>query len=121
MAFNVMAANCDDHTKNITFLLREGSAWELAPAYDITHAHNPNGEWTHQHLLAVNGHFAGITYADLLTVADRFGIGTASNIVKTVNDAISAWPDFAAQAEVSRREIHRIRAHHRLLAKGKLP
>ncbi len=24
MAFNVMAANCDDHTKNFSFLLREG-------------------------------------------------------------------------------------------------
>ena len=25
IAFNVMAANCDDHTKNVSFLLREGS------------------------------------------------------------------------------------------------
>ena len=31
IAFNVMAANCDDHTKNQSFLLREGGAWELAP------------------------------------------------------------------------------------------
>ncbi|MFZ4396665.1 MAG: HipA domain-containing protein [Kiritimatiellia bacterium] len=46
MAFNVMAANCDDHSKNISFLLREGKGWTLAPAYDVTHAHNPAGEWT---------------------------------------------------------------------------
>ncbi len=31
MAFNVMAANCDDHTKNISFILREGKEWELCP------------------------------------------------------------------------------------------
>src|SRR3546814_3072114 len=51
MAFNVMARNCDDHTKNHAFLLREGGRWELAPAYDVTHAYNPNAEWTYQHLM----------------------------------------------------------------------
>lgn len=35
MAFNVMAANCDDHAKNFSFLLREGGGWSLAPAYDV--------------------------------------------------------------------------------------
>ncbi len=30
MTFNVLAANCDDHTKNISFILREGKKWELA-------------------------------------------------------------------------------------------
>ncbi|HEY2915498.1 MAG TPA: HipA domain-containing protein [Candidatus Angelobacter sp.] len=46
-----MAANCDDHTKNVSFLLRERERWELAPAYDVTHAYNPKGEWTYQHLM----------------------------------------------------------------------
>jgi len=114
MAFNVMAANCDDHTKNISFLLREGRAWELAPAYDITHAHNPKGEWTHQHLMAVNGKFADISRADMLTVVDRFGIGTAPKVLQQVSDAVAAWPDFAAQTAVSQHEVERIRAHHRL-------
>ena len=36
MAFNVMAANCDDHTKNFAFLLRQDEPWTLAPAYDVT-------------------------------------------------------------------------------------
>jgi len=115
MAFNVMSANCDDHTKNISFLLREGSDWELAPAYDITHAHNPDGEWTHQHLLAVNGKFIEITRADLLAVADRFGIGTAPKVLTQVGDAVAAWPDFATQAAVSQHEVYRIHAHHCIL------
>ncbi|HKC14102.1 MAG TPA: type II toxin-antitoxin system HipA family toxin, partial [Vicinamibacteria bacterium] len=72
IAFNVMAANCDDHTKNTSFILRAGGSWELAPAYDVTHAHNPHGEWTSQHLLGVNGKFTGISSHDLLQVADRF-------------------------------------------------
>ena len=54
MVFNVMARNYDDHTKNFSFLLKQGQSWELAPAYDVTHAHNPRGRWTYQHLMSVN-------------------------------------------------------------------
>jgi serine/threonine-protein kinase HipA len=115
MAFNVMAANCDDHTKNISFLLREGGSWELSPAYDITHAFNPKGEWTYQHLMSVHGKFTEITRADLLVVAERFGIGTASKVLKQVAEAISSWHDFAKQSAVSPVEINRIAAHHQLL------
>jgi len=115
MAFNVMAANCDDHSKNFSFLLREGGDWTLAPAYDVTHAHNPEGQWTNQHLMAVNGKFAGITRADLLIVADRFGIGTAAKVLMQVNAAVVNWPDFAARARVSPGESARIRSHHHVL------
>lgn len=115
MAFNVMAANCDDHTKNVSFLLREGENWALAPAYDMTHAHNPAGEWTNQHLMAVNGKFQGISRADLLAVADRFGIGTANKVLQKVAEAVAAWPDFAAKAGVSSDESNRIRGHHHIL------
>ena len=116
-AFNVMAANCDDHTKNISFLLREGGAWELAPAYDVTYAYNPNGEWTYQHLMSVNGRFAGITRDDLLIVADRFGVGTAPKVLEQVEDAVAAWPDFAWRAKVSAPEVARIRDHHQHMAR----
>lgn len=115
MAFNVMAANCDDHTKNISFMLREGMRWELAPAYDVTYAYNPDGEWTWQHLMSVNGKFADISRADLLAVADRFGIGTAPKVLKQVREAVAAWPDFAGQAGVNTAEMNRIIEHHSLL------
>lgn len=93
MVFNVMARNCDDHSKNFSFLLRQGSTtWELAPAYDVTFAHNPAGEWTHQHLMSVNGKFKDFTAADLLAEAERFGVGTARRIIEEVRAAILAWP-----------------------------
>ncbi len=41
MTFNVMAANCDDHTKNHSFIMAEFGSWQLAPAYDVTHAYTP--------------------------------------------------------------------------------
>ncbi len=115
MAFNVMASNCDDHTKNISFMLREGMQWDLAPAYDVTFAFNPAGEWTFQHLMAVNGQFTGISRSDLLAVADRFGIGTAPKVLTQVREAVAAWPDFAVQAGVNLVETKRVQEHHSLL------
>jgi serine/threonine-protein kinase HipA len=112
IVFNVVAANCDDHTKNVSFLLREGGVWELAPAYDVTYAYNPKGEWTYQHLMSVNGKFATISRDDLLLVADRFGVGTAPQVLQQVSEAVSSWPDFAKQAKVSVSEVTRVGENH---------
>lgn len=112
MAFNVMAANCDDHPKNFSFILRQGDRWRLAPAYDITHAHSPGSIWTRQHLMSVHGKFAGITRDDFLAVADRYGIGTAPNVLKQVAAAVAAWPDFAVKAKIPTREMKRVQSHH---------
>lgn len=100
MAFNVMARNCDDHTKNFAFRLKEGSNWELAPAYDVTHAHSPTSEWTAQHLMAVNGKFDEISRSDLLSVADRFLIPNAKGILNEVLSAVNEWPRYAIEAGV---------------------
>ncbi len=115
ITFNVMAANCDDHTKNVSFLLREGAAWELAPAYDVTHAFNPKGEWTHQHLLSVNGKFSGITRRELEAVAARFGIGTGARVLEQVGEAVAGWGEHAASAGVRLAHAKRIGADHRVV------
>jgi serine/threonine-protein kinase HipA len=104
MAFNVMAANCDDHTKNHAFVLRQGDAWQLAPAYDITHAHNPKGEWTYQHLMSVNGKFLEITRDDLLLVADRGGVSGARGLLADVRTAVDAWAEHAATAGLGEQD-----------------
>jgi serine/threonine-protein kinase HipA len=98
MAFNVMARNCDDHTKNFAFLLKQGGTWELSPAYDMTHAFNPRGEWTYQHLMSVNGKFQGITRDDLLKDADRFSVRKPVALMAEVRAALENWPEFALQA-----------------------
>jgi len=101
MAFNVMARNCDDHAKNFAFRLRQGQAWELAPAYDITHAYNPKGEWTYQHLMSVNGKFSDIKSADLLVEAERFGVRRPRDLLADVRAAVADWPKCAKEAGLS--------------------
>jgi serine/threonine-protein kinase HipA len=106
-----MASNCDDHSKNVSFVLRDRRAWTLAPAYDVVYAYNPKGEWTYQHLMSVNGKFAAITREDLLLLADRFQIGTALKVLDQVRAAVATWPDFALQAKVPAETTQRIREH----------
>jgi serine/threonine-protein kinase HipA len=115
VVFNVMAANCDDHSKNVSLLLRQGGTWELAPAYDVTHAFNPKGEWTYQHLMSVNGKFTDIGRDDLLAVGAAFGLGTAPKVVAGVRGAVAAWPTFADEAGLASDDVRRIAEHHRLL------
>ena len=109
MVFNVLAANCDDHTKNLSFLMDESGQWRLSPAYDVTHAYNPKGEWTYQHLMSVNGKFQGITRADLEAVGDRFLIPGYRRIITTVVEAVRRWPGFAETAGLPPDEMTRIR------------
>lgn len=116
MAFNVMAANCDDHTKNISFILREGGAWQLAPAYDLTHAHDVHNPWLREHLMAVDGKFGDITIKDLIIVGDRFEVPGIKPILQEVSQAVSRWKDFAAAAGVPTETAAAIKADHRLLA-----
>ncbi|MEJ0036847.1 MAG: type II toxin-antitoxin system HipA family toxin [Gammaproteobacteria bacterium] len=108
MVFNAMGRNCDDHTKNFAFRLRQGQSWELAPAYDVTFAHNPKGEWTHQHLMSINGKFKDFTEQDLLLEAGRFAIGTAPAVIDQVRAALRRWATFAERAGLPEAEARRI-------------
>ena len=111
MVFNVLARNCDDHTKNHSFIHPgAGGDWQLSPAYDVTHAYNPDGAWTYQHLMSVNGAFDGISRADLLAVADRHLVPAAKATIAEVQSAVEAWPDFAAEAGLSADRAAAIRS-----------
>lgn len=108
MVFNVLGVNCDDHTKNVSFLMREGGRWELAPAYDITHSYKPGNKWVSQHLMAVNGRFSQARMVDFMVVAERFQIGRAEAMIREVEAAIAAWREFADQAGLPAAETSSI-------------
>ena len=110
MVFNVAAVNRDDHTKNLAFLLPARGAWQLAPAFDVTHAHNAaDGTWTQAHQMSVNGRFDAIRRADLEEVGDRFAVPGYRSVIGEVLDAVGRWEDFAGEADVSEAHVARIR------------
>jgi serine/threonine-protein kinase HipA len=103
MVFNVLARNCDDHTKNFAFRLRKGGIWEIAPAFDICHAYQPNHRWVSQHALSINGKRSEITRDDFLAVAKSISLRKAGNIVDEILDTVRQWKRFANEAGVSRK------------------
>lgn len=120
MVFNVIAANYDDHTKNFSFLMKQGAQWELAPAYDVTHAHNPDSEWTRQHLMSVNGKTINMELSDFMAVADLFKIQKAKVIIDRILSAVSKWAEFANKAGIPKREQLRVSKDFRMIG-GRAP
>ena len=100
MVFNVIARNCDDHTKNFSFLLRQGSTWELAPAYDLCHAYRPGSEWVSQQALSINGKRKNIAKTDLLAVGESIRCKKAAEIVDEIKNTVHQWKDFADEVNV---------------------
>jgi len=108
MVFNVVARNLDDHTKNVSFRLRRGGGWELAPAYDLTFAHNPGGRWNNEHFLSVNGRRDGIGRQDLLVEGERYSIGRARPILDEVLAAVARWREFGDEAGIPSETVARL-------------
>lgn len=100
MVFNVIARNQDDHTKNISFLMDKAGTWRLSPAYDISWAYNPRGEWTSHHQMSINNKWDDITRTDLLSVAEAMHIKQANEIVNEVCDAVSMWSTIAKDYDI---------------------
>jgi serine/threonine-protein kinase HipA len=101
MVFNVVASNCDDHTQNFAFLLKQGGTWELAPAYDICHAYAPNHQWVSQHALSINGKRTEITRKDLLIVGETIRCKNASQVIDHIQEVVQQWPAYAKAVGVS--------------------
>lgn len=108
MVFNVVIRNHDDHTKNISFLMDRQGKWTLSPAYDMGYAYNPNGGWTAQHQMSINGKFDDITRQDLLEFAKRNNIKEATEIIDHIAEVSSRWPLLARECEVPRPMIDAI-------------
>lgn len=108
LVFNVVIRNQDDHTKNISFLMDRQGKWTLSPAYDMGFAYNPNGGWTAQHQMSINGKFDDITRQDLLEFAKRNNIKEATEIIDRITEVSSRWPLLARECEVPQPMIDAI-------------
>ena len=115
MVFNVIARNCDDHTKNFAFRLKKGQEWELTPAYDVCFAYRPDSHWVSQHNLSINGKRAHITREDLLVVAKSMNIKKAKNIVDEISETVKQWSNFAEEVQVDEKLQRHIGKAHLIL------
>lgn len=114
--FNLVARNQDDHVKNIAFLMNKSGEWSLAPAYDVIYAWQPDGAWTGQHQMSVNGKRDLFEREDLLQLADVANIKRirANRLISQVIEVIREWPEYADRAGVGRTALEAIGRAHRL-------
>ena len=108
--FNVIARNQDDHVKNIAFLMNREGEWSLSPAYDVAYSYNPNGEWTSQHQMSINGKRDHFELSDLIALANAGGIKKrkAEEITSEVSEAVGTWQKQADAAGVSQKDANKI-------------
>jgi serine/threonine-protein kinase HipA len=100
MVFNVMARNCDDHTKNFAFLMDKSGVWRLSPAFDVCHAYRPNSPWVSQHALSIEGKRSDIKINDFVNLATKMNIKKPLEIIEQVRNAVSDWQHYAKEFEV---------------------
>ncbi len=115
MVFNVLAQNCDDHTKNFAFLLPKNEEWSIAPAYDICYAYSPESIWVHQHALSVNGKRKNIIREDLLTVGKSMNIKDRDDIIDQILVVVKQWEEYADDVGVEnslKRKIQKTITEH---------
>jgi len=112
MVFNVLACNMDDHTKNFGFLLSPTGTWELAPAFDVTYANNPQpGRWTATQQMSVMGKRMEITINDLISAGHHCNVATQpklKEIIEQVVETLQKWDEFAEEAGVTASTMNQI-------------
>jgi len=101
MAFNVMGRNCDDHTKNFSFVMDKTGVWRISHAYDICHAYRPGSAWVSRQSLSVNGKREGITRDDLIEVAKNISLKKPEQIIDKISGVIKNWNQYAEEQKIN--------------------
>ena len=74
--------------------------YHLSPAYDLTYAYNPNGDWTKHHQMTINNKIDDITYNDLIAAASKMLINK-SKAIKMIDEVINSAKQFYKFASIA--------------------
>jgi len=108
MVFNVLAKNCDDHTKNFAFLMDQSGEWHLSPAYDLCYSYNSGNEWVRGHNMKINGKRDDITAQDLDVIGKRYNLKRRRTIFNQVKSVIDDFRNYANQNGVKLELINEV-------------
>jgi serine/threonine-protein kinase HipA len=118
MVFNVVAKNCDDHTKNVSFIMNRDGQWSLSPAYDISYAYDPQGAWYYQHQMSINGKFTNFHVDDLEKLGKMQGVKRYKQIIAQICAIVSKWPVYATAAGIEKKIYAPIGKQHVLFTQN---
>ena len=110
MAFNVIARNVDDHSKNFSFCMNREGVWRLSPAYDLIYSVDLTAPvYSNRHSLTVNGKNEDIIRKDLETVGLNNDIQDYKTLINTVANAIEKFEDYARELGINEKIIENIK------------
>jgi serine/threonine-protein kinase HipA len=116
MAFNIIARNHDDHSKNVAFMLKNDK-WRLAPAYDLAYSYKPGSKWVNNHWMSLNGKRDNFTRSDLYSLeklSPLFSKRTIDNVIDETIECVSNWQSLACEWSVPQSLREEISANLRL-------
>lgn len=114
MVFNVLAHNCDDHTKNFSFMMDKQGNWSLSPAFDLCYSYDSTNQWVDGHNMMINNKRTNITYADLMVIGEKFNIKKRKEIVELIKGVIDTFKEYAKKNHVKKdliNEVEKNRPH----------
>ena len=114
MALNIVGRNQDDHTKNMSFILKQGQEWTLSPAYDVTHSYKPGSEWVSRHQMTMNGKEDNFTEEDFRKIAESIKVNNWKEIMKETIEVVKDWPSYAKKTDIKINQMEKIRESHRV-------
>ena len=93
MVFNILSVNCDDHTKNFSFIMRKDGQWRLSPAYDITFNMGRNNEQS----MSIKGYGKNIPERVFYELGENIELGAeqVKQIFVEISDSLSHWKTIA--------------------------
>lgn len=94
MAFNILACNQDDHSKQHAFLF-DGTVWKLAPAFDLTFSPNP----TLGHAMPLSGN-PSPSRKDLLDFARKMDVQNGGVILERIQTVLSSAKNYLEKNQV---------------------
>ena len=105
-AFNVLAHNRDDHSKNFSFLMDEAGDWRLSPAYDLTFSSGPGGEQST--VLMGEGKAPHLQQLRSLGEVADLSKKAVAHILDQTQCALADWPILAKEYGVKKDNVRLI-------------
>ncbi|MDD4969904.1 MAG: HipA domain-containing protein [Paludibacter sp.] len=108
MLFNVVGVNCDDHTKNFSFLMDNTGAWNISPAYDLIYSNGPANYGEHK--MSINNKNKEITLNDIAQCGYSGGLEAPfmKAAVESVLDGYSSIGDKLKESGVTPERVSEI-------------
>lgn len=96
--FNIVGRNQDDHTKNFGFTMDREGVWSLSPAFDLNYAFDPQGQWTKNHQITLNGKGTDFHRGDLLSFGAHCNL-SAKKAGQLLDQTLDAFATFGKLAQ----------------------